>query len=62
MAQDTGNPVLDSLVNIVMAAPSQHSRADSIESLHATLLKLAEKEPGGLKRRGLEGKLVDAKD
>lgn len=57
-SQDTGNPVLDSLVNLAgsmqivpMAAPQ------NLAALHAVLLQLAEKEPGGLKRRTTQGTL-----
>ncbi len=43
--QDTGNPVLDSVVNLFQAAP-----ASDIRTLHETVLEIAKKEPGGLKR------------
>lgn len=54
LVQDTGNPVLDSLVNIICAGRSQLS---GMESLHERLLKLAEKEPGGLRVRIQGGRL-----
>ena len=47
-AQNSGNPVLDSLVNISMACASQGE--PQLRKLHAVLLDLAEKEPGGMKR------------
>jgi hypothetical protein len=53
-AQDTGNPVLDSVVNIMAG----WGRADLIREVHAVLLELAEKEPGGLARRSKDGVLV----
>lgn len=46
-AQNSGNPVLDSLVNLLAG---QAVDLDVVEAVHATLLKLAEKEPGGLNR------------
>lgn len=46
--QDTGNPVLDSLVNLLAG---QYPTIEVVEAFHATLLELAKKEPGGLKRR-----------
>ena len=47
--QNSGNPVLDSLVNIVR---SKHMNLDpeTLGKLHETLLGLARKEPGGLRR------------
>lgn len=59
-AQDTGNPVLDSVVNIV-AAKGGIALPD-LDKLHAALRKLALVEPGGLKRRGAGGALQLAKD
>jgi hypothetical protein len=51
--QNTGNPVLDSTVNIVMAIVAGQSEGDvvipKLEEIHETILKLAVKEPGGLK-------------
>ncbi len=47
-AQDTGNPVLDSLINLLA---SGRSIPKDMEKLHARLLDLAQKEPGGLKRK-----------
>lgn len=55
--QDTGNPILDSLVNIIQAAPDA-AQVDNMEGIHAKLLELAAKEPGGLIRRGKDGILV----
>lgn len=57
--QDTGNPVLDSLVNIVSNAKGTVPVADMLK-IHDALLALAEKEPGGLKRRTKDGYLTDA--
>jgi hypothetical protein len=56
--QDTGNPVIDSTVNIFRAFVSGRSTVslDQLRPLHAALLELAEKEPGGLfKRLGAGG-------
>jgi len=44
--QNTGNPVLDSTVNVYMASGAAHG---AIKSIHALLLELAKQEPGGLK-------------
>lgn len=49
-AQNTRNPVLDSLVNIITSSSNRQWDAEEVEAMHALLLKLAEKEPGGLKR------------
>lgn len=49
MSQNTGNPVLDSLVNILAERPVSPG-ADYIRETHAALLACAEKEPGGLRR------------
>ncbi len=48
-AQNTGNPVLDSVVNII-AAKHFIPTTSSIEELHKAVLAIAEKEPGGLSR------------
>ncbi|KKL71817.1 hypothetical protein LCGC14_2091080 [marine sediment metagenome] len=48
-SQNTGNPVLDSLVNL-MAEHNSRANEGVLESIHAILLKLAEQEPGGLRR------------
>ncbi len=52
--QNSGNPVLDSLVNIVTSGSCPNDFAgkplNDIKALHKTLRKLALKEPGGLKR------------
>jgi hypothetical protein len=48
MAQDTGNPVLDSVVNVLMA---RGGMTGQVEEIHKALLAVADKEPGGLKRR-----------
>jgi hypothetical protein len=52
-AQNTGHPVLDSLVNIVSADPGifytyHEYGTQKIRELHDLLLELAQKEPGGL--------------
>lgn len=44
--QDTGNPVLDSVVNIL-----QGIGKTDIRELHEIILEIANKEPGGLERR-----------
>jgi len=51
--QDSGNPVLDSTVNIMRAlySPLHDGWQAQIEELHSILLKLAAKEPGGLRAR-----------
>lgn len=46
--QNTGNPVLDSLVNIFAHRPS--TPINKLSAIHAELLELAKKEPGGLRR------------
>lgn len=46
-AQDTGNPVLDSLVNLYAG---NGFSIEGLEAIHACLLKLAALEPGGLCR------------
>jgi len=48
--QHTGNPVLDSLVNLISAMSDRTWKEKSIEEMHALLMKLAEAEPGGLRR------------
>lgn len=49
--QDTGNPVLDSTVNIISAiAMGGHLGAVTlIEQVHTQMMDLAKKEPGGLR-------------
>jgi hypothetical protein len=47
--QDTGNPVLDSLVNLAASMPPTWLKPEYLRTLHGVLLELAEKEPGGLK-------------
>lgn len=60
LAQDTGNPVLDSLANIVAAwGPVTNER---IAELHRALMAAAEKEPGGLCARGEGGELRPVND
>lgn len=51
--QDTGNPILDSVVNLYLA----RAWPDGIESVHKIVLEMAAKEPGGLMRRGKDGSL-----
>ena len=55
--QDTGNPVLDSTVNILCACGigGRNFTMKTVEELHATLLTIAQKEPGGLACRGTGG-------
>lgn len=58
MAQDTGNPVLDSTVNLAMAflAGGGTLNADTIETIvgeiHPKILEIAKLEPGGLRSPG----------
>lgn len=59
-AQDTGNPVLDSLVNVLAGNLAMANNAQLVDALHAALLQASAKEPGGLKRRGQNGALVPA--
>ena len=47
--QDTGNPVLDSLVNL--GAAMRPTSVDELKKLYDTLLEVAEREPGGLRQR-----------
>lgn len=54
--QDTGNPVLDSMVNLIVAS-NYNPEAEALKALHNVLLELAQKEPGGLRARGHEGAL-----
>ena len=56
--QDTGNPVLDSTVNLVaayLAGPAQEMEpgrlADFIREVHVAVSRVAGEEPNGLKRR-----------
>lgn len=53
--QDTGNPVLDSFVNIMASEPRMFNSDEKIRAMHKMLLELAEKEPGGLKLRKASG-------
>lgn len=53
--QDTGNPVLDSTINLVMATGGV--TLETLRNIHTMVLELAAKEPGGLARRGKEGHL-----
>ncbi len=49
--QNSGNPVLDSFVNLAANGCAQvvsTSSTDGLEKLHALVLELANKEPGGL--------------
>lgn len=46
--QDTGNPVLDSLVNLLAC---KGWAIEQIPKVHAVLLEAAIKEPGGLASR-----------
>lgn len=55
--QNTGNPVLDSLVNLVLARGA--FTVEQLSEWHGVLLELAEKEPGGLRRHG--GTILAAK-
>lgn len=48
-AQNTGNPVLDSVVNLYVGQPMDSGIREQMEDTHALLLKLAAKEPGELK-------------
>lgn len=55
--QNTGNPVLDSTVNIVAARLLNSSISSKnipgiLDEVHGKLLELADKEPGGLYRDG----------
>jgi len=59
--QDTGNPVLDSTVNLV-AALGGLSSLDDVETLHEMVLRLSQKEPGGLKARSANGALAERSD
>lgn len=50
--QNTGNPVLDSTVNILRAVhPSVAHKPAVIANVHAAVLQIALKEPGGLRRQ-----------
>jgi hypothetical protein len=46
--QNTGNTVLDSVVNILCSRVIVVTD-ESIKALHASILEIAKKEPGGLK-------------
>jgi hypothetical protein len=54
MHQDTGNPVLDSFVNVAVGSSVPR---EELQGLYATIRELALKEPGGLKRRSGAGSL-----
>jgi len=49
-AQDTGNPVLDSLVNLLSSRATSLT-PEALRDLHKVLLELAEQEPRGLTAR-----------
>lgn len=50
-AQNTGNPVLDTTVNLVAALGQQVPvRIDDVERIHALVLKMSKEEPMGLQR------------
>lgn len=53
-SQETGNPVLDSVVNLICSRATE-LKPDFIKMVHAAILEIAEKEPGGLSRRGVTG-------
>ena len=44
--QNSGNPVLDTLVNLVAG---RHVDLETVRKVHALVLELAAQEPGGLK-------------
>jgi len=46
--QNTGNPVLDSFVNLAANGHGGLSGNESLKELHALVVELAQKEPGGL--------------
>lgn len=54
--QDTGNPVLDSFVNVVAGRSIEPSK---LKDFYDTIRELAVKEPGGLKRRTGDGRLEE---
>jgi hypothetical protein len=58
--QDTGNPVLDSTINAVTSGVHipPGPIADALRAVHAVILELAAKEPGGLKVRSTNGAAV----
>lgn len=56
--QDTGNPVLDSVVNLFCSRP--RTSIAELKNIHPIVLELAKQEPGGLKRRSTNGVLQDA--
>ncbi|KKM88430.1 hypothetical protein LCGC14_1258800 [marine sediment metagenome] len=47
--QDTGNPVLDSVVNALRGV--EDLKPHDITGIHQAILQVAQKEPGGLERR-----------
>jgi hypothetical protein len=49
--QDTGNPVLDSVINLYVGAGVFPPSIEVMNTLHKALSELAGKEPGGLFRR-----------
>jgi hypothetical protein len=59
--QDTGNPVLDSTINVVASGvhiPATWNLPDTLKVVHAVVLELAKQEPGGLKVRSKDGAAV----
>ena len=58
--QDTGNPVLDSVVNLACALGIREIAV--LSAFQEELMKIAEKEPGGLARRGRDGHLEFTKN
>lgn len=49
-AQNTGNPVLDTAVNLMVGLQWRSGGLDDFKAIHAVILELAAKEPGGLRR------------
>jgi len=48
--QNTGNPVLDSVVNL-LAGTDVACNPEALKDFHAAVLEIAQKEPGGLALR-----------
>lgn len=59
--QDTGNPVLDTMLNFV-ATSKYHVKPEALPKIWEIIHELAKKEPGGLRRRGKDGTLIPSED
>lgn len=54
LVQDTGNPVLDSTVNLLMSKPNYSLAPDHLREVHKVILELLELEPPSQKRKHVQ--------